>query len=433
MTDVSTIGPGSAEAPRAGYAEDLSGMRRVSLYAILLLASHAYNYSFILVDYIRPFLVRDVGLTLSQTALIYSGQAAGVILGSFMTPLLVARFGSRAGLFVYSLLLAGCTGLALTATHFGVWITLRFVVGIALAGAYVSSMTMLANFFPARVRGRLLTLNMAMFSVALLTAGFVGSIVGEEGWRALIWVATVAPLIVALLTLTALPDERRHAVYGDDAAADRPARAGTWREMLTPPRLKLTLACLLLAGLNFSGYQFYSGFITTYLLEVRQFDAHVVGRFVTIDGFGTLAGSLMWGWVADRYGRRMSAIGFGFAAAFIGLFLIAPRQPSLLYALEFGYAVCLSAANCWAAYFAELFPVRLRPMGTSLFHGGHVISLGAPLVVATVASAWSLGVGMSLAPIAFLVASLLWWMLPETLKTAPLYRGFDPESASIAR
>ena len=80
--------------------------------------------------------------------------------------------------------------------------------------------------------------------------------------------------------------------------------------------------------------------------------------------------------------------------------------------------------------FAELFPVRLRPMGTSLFHGGHIISIGAPLLVALVAAHASLAVGMALAPAAFLVAAAVWFTLPETLPRSRAFRGFDPDAAA---
>jgi MFS family permease len=412
-------------------ADSLGRWRRLGIYTILLIASLAYNFSFILIDYIRPFLVRDLGMSLSDTALLYTAQGSGVILGSFAWPMLVSRFGSRTTLAAAALGLAAATGLNLIADGFAAWALLRFGVGLSLAGSFVASMTMLANFFPPRVRGRLLTANMAMFSIALLVAGSVGAAVGESGWRALLWVAAIAPLVVALLTILALPNDRRFLVYADEnASGDANVARGTWREMLTGRRRYLTLACLLLAGLNFSGYQFYSGFITTYLMNVRRFDASITGLFVTIDGLGTLAGSLFWGYVADRYGRRVNAAGFACAAVFIGMFLVAPATAPLLYALEFGYAVCLAAANCWAAYFAELFPVRLRPMGTSLFHGGHVISLFAPLIVATVARSHPLAVGMALAPVTFVVAALIWWNLPETLQSSRLYRGFRAEAAA---
>jgi MFS family permease len=307
----------------------------------------------------------------------------------------------------------------------------RFLVGFGLTATYIASITMLANLFPPRVRARLLGINMAMFSIALMGIGALGAAVGEAGWRTLLWVGVAGPLLVAVLVAAFLPNDRDLAVYGDDdVATDVVSERGTWAEMLSGRRLWLTLACLVLAGLNFSAYQFYSGFITTYLTKVRHFSVELAGLFVTIDGFGTLFGTLLWGWIADRYGRRVNAVGFALAAVFTIAFLIAPVSTPVLMLLEFGYAVCLSCTNVWAAYFAELFPVRLRPMGTSLFHGGHVISIGAPLIVAGVAAHFSLTVGMALAPLTFFAGAILWAAMPETLRTGLLYRGFSAERAT---
>jgi predicted MFS family arabinose efflux permease len=426
MTSEADACPASTEKATAHYfARDA----QVRIYVVLLLASLAYNYSFILIDYLRPFLVRDLHMTLADTALLYATQGAGVILGSFAVPVFASRWGSRTILALSTLCLALLTWGNLVSGSFHEWAALRFGVGIMLAGSYITSTTMLANFFPPRIRGRLLAICGATFSVALLIAGSVGAAVGESGWRVLIWISILGPLTVAVLTWVALPDDRGMRVYGDsDTATAEAVTGGSWTEMLSGRRRYLTLACLLLAGLNFSGYQFYSGFITTYLMTVRHYDASLAGVFVIIDGIGTLVGSIAWGAIADWKGRRINALGFVLAALFIAAMLVAPPRTPLLCALEFGYAVCLSTASCWAAYFAELFPVRLRPMGTSLFHGGHVISLFAPLVVATVAKSYSLVFGMSLAPLTFLAAAVLWWTLPETLRTGVLYRGFNADA-----
>lgn len=411
-------------------ADAMGRVERTAIYLILLFASLAYNYNFVLIDYIRPFLTRHAGMTLADTAWLYTAQGSGVLIGSVIAPVLVSRFGSR-------LTLIGALG-ALCALTVGnelvvdyrAWLLMRFLVGLALTGTYTASITMLANLFPPHLRGRLLSVNMAMFSVALLSVGSLGALVGEEGWRTLIRVGAAAPAIAALLTLFFLPDDRRIAVYGDGEAATvvNDVR-GSWGEMLHGRRLRLTLSCLLLAGLNFCAYQFYSGFITTYLLEVRHFGAGLAGLFVSVDGIGTLIGSLLWGTIADRYGRRVNAVGFALAAAFTIVFLVAPVSTPVLLLVELGYAICLSCTNIWAAYFAELFPVRLRPMGTSLFHGGHVVSLLAPVIVTVVAAHAGLVVGMSLAPATFLLGALIWATLPETLRTASLFRGFSAEAA----
>lgn len=416
--------------PARRSADALGRGERVALYLILLFASLAYNYNFVLIDYIRPFLTRHAGMSLADTAWLYTAQGTGVLLASFAVPVAVSRFGTKPVLAGALLALTGLTVLNEIVVDYRAWLILRFCVGVTLAGTYVSSTTMLANFFPPHVRGRLLSFNMAMFSVALLSIGALGSLFGEDGWRSLVRVGAAAPALAALLTLAFLPDDRRYDVFGEGEAADDANDVrGTWAEMLGGRRLRLTLACLLLAGLNFSAYQFYSGFITTYLTTVRRFSAELTGLFVFVDGAGTLIGSLMWGMIADRFGRRVNAVGFVLAAAFTVTFLVVPVSTPVLLAVELGYAMCLSCTNIWAAYFAELFPVRLRPMGTSLFHGGHVVSLFAPIIVTVVAAHSSLIVGMALAPATFLLGGLIWAFLPETLRTGRFYRGFSAEAA----
>ena len=412
-------------------ADAIATGRRIAIYAVLLLASLAYNYNFILIDYIRPFLVAGLGMRLSQTAFLYTAQASGVIIGAFATPSLTTRWGSRKALAVAAAGLAVFTTANLFATSFVAWAVIRFLAGIGLSGCYVAISTMLANLFPPHLRARLVAFNMSMFSIALLTAGLIGAAVGTSGWRWLVILGAACPAAVAAMAWPFLPDDRRMIVYGavprsPAGDSDEAARAG-WRQMFSGRFARLTLSCLLLAGLNFSAYQFYSGFITTYLMRVRHFDASTTGLFVMIDGAGTLGGSLLWGWIADRYGRRVNAVGFALAGLLTGLVLLAPGQPMVLAALELAYAVCLSSANIWAAYFTELFPVRLRPMGASLFHGGHVISLGAPLVVAVVAKHAGLAVGMALAPVTFFIGAIVWALLPETLERSPFFRGYRAE------
>ena len=62
-----------------------------ALYSVMLIASLSYNFSFILIDYVRPFLVRTGAMSLQQTALLYSCQGFGILAGSFLTPPLVTR------------------------------------------------------------------------------------------------------------------------------------------------------------------------------------------------------------------------------------------------------------------------------------------------------------------------------------------------------
>ena len=127
------------------------------------------------------------------------------------------------------------------------------------------------------------------------------------------------------------------------------------------------------------------------------------------------------GWVADRFGRRINAIGFFIAAAMIVAYLRAPGDLALLKGLGFVYGFAISAGVAWGVYFAELYPAHLRSTAASIFHWGRILSFFAPAVTAAVADAAGLTTGMMLASLLYLLAGGVWLMLPETLlrKAAP--------------
>ena len=82
---------------------------------------------------------------------------------------------------------------------------------------------------------------------------------------------------------------------------------------------------------------------------MRHFSNELTGLFVTVDGVGTLVGTVIWGIVADRDGRKANLLGFVLATAAIGALPTAPSIVPLLLAIEFAYAAGLSCTNCWAA------------------------------------------------------------------------------------
>ena len=96
----------------------------------------------------------------------------------------------------------------------------------------------------------------------------------------------------------------------------------------------------------------------------------------------------------------------------------------VIKALGFAYGFCLSCTYPWGIWFTEIFPVRLRSHAAALLHGGHLVSILAPLAVAVVATRFGVGGGMALAPIVFLAGAAIWWRLPETVTESRGYRGW---------
>ncbi len=407
------------------HARDLGLARRLTAYLIMLAGYFFYCYNFLVLDYVRPYMISDFGIDLRATANISVIGNIFVTIGSLAAAPILARYGRRFSLTGIAFGI-GLFAVAMAVTRsIGSLLAIRALITLCLGAYYVAGINLTVALFPPHQRAKFAAVNSAMFSAAEIIIGLLGASLGEEHWLWMLWLGAV-PLLLSPLMLLLIPDDRGYVAFGAGEVPDVPS--GGWGEMLSAKWRRFTLSCILVSGLNFTGYQLFSSFITVYLKNDRGFPAAEMGAIVAMTGAGSLLGGFFWAFMADRFGRRTNSVGFVLVAAAIGLFLIAPNQLLLLNVIAFAYGVGLSAAYCWGIYFTEIFPIRLRPYGAALFHGGHVISLIAPLIAAEAAVRWGLGVAMTLAPVAFLAAAAVWFSLPETLRTGLTYRGWEPEA-----
>ena len=170
-----------------------------------------------------------------------------------------------------------------------------------------------------------------------------------------------------------------------------------------------------MTGLNFFAYQAFNGWHTTYLKETLGLSGDAIGAIIGATFFGALVGSLGWGLVADRMGRRFEAIGFVGAAALIILYLTVPMGIVARQVAAFTYGLFFSSSVIWGPWLAELYPTHLRSTAGSLFNYGRIFSFAAPPLTAALSASIGLPMTMALGAPAFLIATILWLKLPETL------------------
>ncbi|MDE1264033.1 MFS transporter [Vibrio aestuarianus] len=411
------------------HMSEVPMIQRVAAYLAILVGYFFYCYNFVIIDYVRPYIVDAYdGINLADTAQFYTWQSIGALIGALSCAWVASNFGKKSTLIVITALNGGATIINMMFTDYAMWAAMRFIIGISLGGYFTVAVSLMIGLFTPTVRGKLTAFASSMFSVALMAMGayaaFISSI--DAPWQSLMWVGGIPPLVAAALMIFILPSDKKVIAYGeeDQAAAEAsnvPVKKGSWGEMLSGPYRKLTITCLLLAGLNFYGYQFFSGFVTTYLKEVRQFDGATIGIIFSISAFGSLFGAWVWGAIADKYGRKVNAFGFILAGVMASVFFVAPNDVmigslNMLAILGLIYNFGLSASAVWGGYFSELFPAHLRSFGAALFHGGRIIGMWAPMVLVFIQERSDLETAMWGSPIVWIVAGLLWLSLPETLK-----------------
>lgn len=430
------------------HMSEVPMIQRVAAYLAILVGYFFYCYNFVIIDYVRPYIVEAYdGISLADTAQFYTWQSIGALIGALSCAWFATKFGKKSTLIAITALNGGATIVNMMFTDYATWAAMRFIIGLSLGGYFTVSVSLMIGLFQPSVRGKLTAFASSMFSVALIFMGAYASFVTSSGspWQSIMWVGGIPPLAAAFVMIFVLPSDKKVIAYGEEdqestvnAAGDvTEGKKGTWGEMFNGKYRKITITCLLLSGLNFYGYQFFGGFVTTYLREVRMFDGATVGLIFSISSMGSLLGAWFWGWVSDKYGRKVNAFGFILAGFMVSMFFIAPGNMmigglNLLAILGLIYNFGLSSSAVWGGYFSELFPAHLRSFGAALFHGGRIIGMWAPMVLVFIQERTDLQTAMWGSPIVWIFAGLLWLTLPETLKGGVFYKN-KGQNDSVAK
>jgi MFS transporter, SP family, sugar:H+ symporter len=168
-------------------------------------------------------LVQAFDLDPGNLGLVASSILPGCAVGAFLAGRLADTMGRRktmqtaAILFIVSALATGAAG---SATVFAI---ARFFAGLAVGAASVLSPAYISEVTPARLRGRLSSVQQVMIIVGLAGAAtsnlaiqnFAGSsvndIMGYPAWRWMFW-AQAVPAVLFLLTLFLIPESPRYLV-----------------------------------------------------------------------------------------------------------------------------------------------------------------------------------------------------------------------------
>lgn len=395
----------------APFAEGdaLPQWRRFAIFGLLVVSEFLYGWAWNSVDVLRPFLRDSLNLSLLQAGSTYSAQGGGALIGAILIGQLADRFGRR---LMLSVLIFGYGVMLLLGNAVGSYpglLAQRFLLGLFMGGAFPVSVGIYVTLFSPRVRGLLAGTLYGFFGFSIVALGLAVGLLGNRDWHLLLWVGGVPPLFLAALVLVVIPKvsaiDRFH-VTRTKLPVSELFHRGVRRQ---------TLLLAAMTGLNFFGYQAYSGWLTTYLTSVRGLSPAVSGELVAWQFAGNIFGGFAWGWAADRFGRRTNAYGFVIAAIAIAVFLSVPTDFTLLSTIGFVYGAALSASVIWGPWLAELYPPHLRSTAASIFNWGRVISFFAPLVTATVASRFGLSAAMLLASVSFGIAAVIWLMQRETL------------------
>ena len=183
------------------------------VFAICFLIVMLDGFDTAAIGYIAPSLLGEWKIDRTSLAPVLSAALFGLAFGALASGPLADRFGRKAVLLA-SVLIFGVACLASSwSGGLGELVFWRFATGLGLGAAMPNAATLMSEYCPD---GRRATLTNAMFCGFPVGAAFGGFfaawMIPTFGWRSVLLLGGIAPLVLLLAMLLLLPESVRYMV-----------------------------------------------------------------------------------------------------------------------------------------------------------------------------------------------------------------------------
>lgn len=374
-----------------------------------------------LISFVMAALAAQWQLSPGQVSWLASVGFAGMAVGAVIGGRLADRIGRR-GVFVATLVIYGlATGASALAGGLAVLLVLRFVVGLGLGAELPVASTLVSEYAPARIRGRVVVALEAFWAVGWIAAALLGYVVVRDhpdGWRWALAIGAV-PALYAIVVRRTLPesvrfleskgryDEAERVVRQYESSAGVPAPAAAAQEVAASPRTptperaptgataRRSMTELFAGRLRrrtaalwavwfFVNFAYYGAFIWLPSLLVRSgLTLTTSFGYTLVITLAQLPGYLVAAVLIEKWGRRATLAAFlAGSAVSAGLFALSTSTATVLLS---GCLLSFFALGAWGAVYAvtpEIYPTPLRATGAGAAAGfGRIASILAPLSV----------------------------------------------------
>ncbi|HLN79308.1 MAG TPA: MFS transporter [Nocardioidaceae bacterium] len=403
-----------------------------------------------LISFVMAALSKQWALDTTTLSWIASVGFIGMAIGAGVGGLLADRIGRRQ-VFAVTLLVYGvATGAAALSWSVGALLVFRFLIGLGLGAELPVASTLVSEFAPSRIRGRMVVALESFWAVGWLLAALIGYFVvpvSDNGWRWALALGAV-PAVYAVAVRYGLPESVRFlesrgrydeaegvvrrfensAGIAPATAPDVPGapvapeaspsgrRKVSRVDALWAPGLRRRTASLWTVwfAVNFSYYGAFI-WIPTLLVAsgldlVRSFEYTLIITVAQLPGYAVAA------LLVELWGRRPTLSLFLVGSA--GSALWFGNADSTTTTVAAGMALSFFNLGAWGALYAvspEVYPTAFRGTGTGWAAGfGRIASVLAPLSVPVLLRVGG-GNGLLFAVFAgfFVLAAAATWGLPE--------------------
>lgn len=329
-----------------------------------------------------PLIIKEFGLSIPDYR---SGLQIALLVGiagMFAWPWLADRYGRRTLLAVNIALFSLMMPVLALCTTWAAFVVVRCIVNFALNGEWSLGSMLVAETWPARLRGRVIGINRGTWCFGAALAGVIATyIISIYGWR----MAFAVPAVVALIAVyvrakcpespywVRMQDRKRRIARAQANGLPLSAEDQDWvskaqrvplRQLFLPDMRRNTWVATFIACCSTTIYGTVGGWMPLYLAQERHWSTAAYGQFYIWWGLVGFLGLLASGWISDRFGRRPAFyVMLAEGAVFITLWVFAKTDTELWI---YGLLWSIGFLGFWGPSMiltAEVYPTRIRGVG----------------------------------------------------------------------
>ena len=376
------------------------------------------SFDVMLYSLVLAYLMADLAMSTTTAGLLGSLALLASAAGGMMFGVVADRYGRTRALMgsilIYSVFTGAC-GLAQSVTQLAVF---RVLLGIGMGGEWASGAALVSETWPAQHRGKALGFMQSTWAIGYAAAAAVTAIVLPIwGWRAVFFVG----VLPALFTVWVRRRVEEPQIWRELRTVQSDERVAAIGDIFRGHLLPLTLAITFMNACTMFAWWGFNLWIPAYLSLSPDkggvgLSAYAMSGLVIAMQVGMWFGYVTFGFIADKIGRKMTYIVYVTAAAVLILTYTSTRNPLVLLLL--GPFVAFFGTGYFSGFgaiTAEIYPTRIRATAQGFTYNiGRVASAVAPFMVGSLAATHGFQVALSATAVAFLLAAVAWFWIPET-------------------
>jgi MFS family permease len=383
-------------------------------YARKALAASAVGYAMdgfdlLILGFMMSAIARDLGLGATAGASLATFTLIGAVIGGFVFGMLADAYGRVRVLSLTILIFALFTGLSAFAQGYWDLVAYRTIAGLGLGGEFGIGMALVAEAWPASQRARASSYVGLGWQAGVLAAALITPVLLPLiGWRGMFLVGLVPALASFFI---------RRSV-GEPELFVRKKATGFPVKLLVKDAAttKISFGMFVLCSVQNFGYYGLMIWMPNYLSKQFGFSLTQSALWTAATILGMAFGIWLFGELADRIGRRPVFIGYQVGAFVMVLVYSQLTNPT---ALLIGGAIMGLFVNGmlggYGALMSELYPTNARATAQNvLFNLGRGVGGFGPVVIASLAGAYSFSAAIALLALIYLIdIAATYFLIPE--------------------